>query len=342
MLVLRGSLDRESLRLGVLRLPTARAAAGLAGRPPRRAAGLGHRLLPHRRRHPGGRRPTCARAATTSRRTPGRPTPPSGWPSRQRPRRRPGQGPGRDQRARAWASTPRSASSSTSARRSRRSPTTSRSAAPVAAPTEATRRAAAAAGGPRHLGLLRLARVPAASSRCATTLGVLGRGGPAAVSTATLETYVDLGRTRLEQMLKVLDVDGAVRRVRGGWEATGQRLGLRRRALRPGQRGARARAGRRCSTTSTPTGAGCGSCATSSTTRTPTRRAAAATTAAASTLSTDGLRGGGRRGPRPARAARASSIEPRKMWPTALANLGLDLKGKIGDGAEPRAGRSPA
>ena len=41
------------------------------------------------------------------------------------------------------------------------------------------------------------------------------------LSVATLETYVDLSRGRLEQMLKVLDVDGAVRRVAGGWEATG-------------------------------------------------------------------------------------------------------------------------
>ena len=46
VLVLRGSLDRESLRLGVVRLTTAAAAAGLAGRPPRRAARLRHRLLP--------------------------------------------------------------------------------------------------------------------------------------------------------------------------------------------------------------------------------------------------------------------------------------------------------
>jgi ATP-dependent DNA helicase RecQ len=42
------------------------------------------------------------------------------------------------------------------------------------------------------------------------------------VSTAALESRVDLARNRLEQMLKVLDVDGAVRRVRGGWVATGQ------------------------------------------------------------------------------------------------------------------------
>ncbi len=41
-------------------------------------------------------------------------------------------------------------------------------------------------------------------------------------STAALEPLVDLRRTRLEMVLKVLDVDGAVRRVSGGWIATGQ------------------------------------------------------------------------------------------------------------------------
>ena len=52
------------------------------------------------------------------------------------------------------------------------------------------------------------------------TLRVLGDSdGP--LSTPALETRIDLGRTRLEMMLKVLDVDGAVRRVRGGWLATG-------------------------------------------------------------------------------------------------------------------------
>jgi ATP-dependent DNA helicase RecQ len=53
------------------------------------------------------------------------------------------------------------------------------------------------------------------------TIAVLSDAdGP--LSTAALETYVPLRRTRLEQMLKVLDVDGAVQRVRGGWRATGQ------------------------------------------------------------------------------------------------------------------------
>ena len=42
------------------------------------------------------------------------------------------------------------------------------------------------------------------------------------LSASALETRVDLSRGRLESMLKVLDVDGAVRRVSGGWTSTGQ------------------------------------------------------------------------------------------------------------------------
>src|SRR5690606_2528660 len=42
------------------------------------------------------------------------------------------------------------------------------------------------------------------------------------LSTQALESRGDLRRARLELMLKVLDVDGAVRRVKGGWTATGQ------------------------------------------------------------------------------------------------------------------------
>jgi len=49
-------------------------------------------------------------------------------------------------------------------------------------------------------------------------LGAAGR----VLSTAALEPRVGLRRGRLELMLKVLDVDGAVRRVRGGWESTGR------------------------------------------------------------------------------------------------------------------------
>ena len=42
------------------------------------------------------------------------------------------------------------------------------------------------------------------------------------LSTGALEAIVDIRRTRLELLLKVLDVEGAVRRVQGGWLATGQ------------------------------------------------------------------------------------------------------------------------
>lgn len=41
------------------------------------------------------------------------------------------------------------------------------------------------------------------------------------LSTPALEALVDIRRTPLELLLKVLDVDGAVRRVQGGWVATG-------------------------------------------------------------------------------------------------------------------------
>ncbi|MFC3848798.1 RecQ family ATP-dependent DNA helicase [Corynebacterium hansenii] len=52
-------------------------------------------------------------------------------------------------------------------------------------------------------------------------LDALAAYGGQPASTARLETAVDLSRSRLEQVLKVLDVDGAVRRVRGGWVSTG-------------------------------------------------------------------------------------------------------------------------
>jgi ATP-dependent DNA helicase RecQ len=49
-------------------------------------------------------------------------------------------------------------------------------------------------------------------------LGALEAGGP--MSTGLLEEIANLSRSRLELMLKVLDVEGAVRRVTGGWERT--------------------------------------------------------------------------------------------------------------------------
>ena len=53
------------------------------------------------------------------------------------------------------------------------------------------------------------------------TLAALAEAGRP-LSLPALEMQVELSRSRLETMLKVLDVDGAVRRVAGGWTATGQ------------------------------------------------------------------------------------------------------------------------
>ncbi len=58
--------------------------------------------------------------------------------------------------------------------------------------------------------------------RAEAVLGALAAAGNGPLSTPALEARVDIRRSPLELLLKVLDVDGAVRRVRGGWQATGQ------------------------------------------------------------------------------------------------------------------------
>ena len=85
-------------------------------------------------------------------------------------------------------------------------------------------------------------------------------------------------------MLKVLDVDGAVRRVRGGWVATGEPWTYDTERLRAGRRGPRRPSSRRCGSTRTRPAAGWSSCAAASTTRR--RRPAAGATAAPGRCST--------------------------------------------------------
>ena len=53
-------------------------------------------------------------------------------------------------------------------------------------------------------------------------VAVIAELGGSPLSTQALEARVDLRRTPLELLLKVLDVDGVVRRVPGGWVATGE------------------------------------------------------------------------------------------------------------------------
>ena len=106
------------------------------------------------------------------------------------------------------------------------------------------------------------------------------------LSTQALEPRVELRRDKLELLLKVLDVDGVVRRVRGGWVATGQQWHYERPAT-PRVEAARAdeQQAMRDYVRPAPGCAGCASCASGSTTRDPTGRgcptAAAATSAPA-------------------------------------------------------------
>ncbi|MET3961833.1 ATP-dependent DNA helicase RecQ [Marmoricola sp. OAE513] len=163
-----------------------------------------------------------------------------------------------------------------------------------------------------------------------TALSALDAHG-GAMSTAQLETYVDLSRNRLEMMLKVLDVDGAVRRVQGGWTSTGQEWVYEQ------ERYDRVAAARRdeqalmleyvstdrCrmrflrEALDDPGAKDCGRCDN------------CAGPTLSSSVSQASVAGAGDRLTRPGVA-----VQPRKMWPTALANLGIDLKGKIAEPAE--------
>ena len=164
-----------------------------------------------------------------------------------------------------------------------------------------------------------------------TTLRALAENG-APMSTASLETHVDLSRTRLETMLKVLDVDGAVDRVRGGWTSTGQewaydqerydRVAAARRDEQAAMLAYVATDGCRMrflrEQLDDPDAADCGRCDN------------CGGVALQAEVSGVALQEAGERLRRP-----GVTIAPRKMWPSALANLGIDLKGKIAEGASP-------
>src|SRR6266700_5051708 len=156
-------------------------------------------------------------------------------------------------------------------------------------------------------------------------------------SLAALEAKVDLPRSRLEMMLKVLDVDGAVRRVRGGWEATGrpwiydaERYAQVAEARHREQRamldyvaaeGCRMEFLRR--QLDDPDAARCGRCDNCT---------GVARTAKISTASEAIAR---RRRQRP-----GVTVTPRRMWPSGMKTLGVAAAGRIPDGAAAEPGRS--
>ncbi len=161
---------------------------------------------------------------------------------------------------------------------------------------------------------------------------LLEEGRP--MSTAALETRVELNRTRLETLLKVLDVDGAVRRVRGGWEATGRDWVYDeeryRRVAEAREREQQAMldylATDACrmrflrEQLDDPGAEDCGRCDNCGGLALSTEISAAAVEEAQVRLARPGV-----------------VVEPRKMWPTGLAALGLELKGRITGAEEGRA-----
>ena len=162
-------------------------------------------------------------------------------------------------------------------------------------------------------------------------------GAERPLGTPSLETYVDLGRSRLEMMLKVLDVDGAVQRVQGGWQSTGRawdydqdRYDRVRQAREREQQamldylstdGCRMLFLR--DQLDDPDAQACGRCDNCGGMTVSAEVSTQAQDAAHERLARPGV-----------------VVEPRKMWPTALTNLGIDLKGKIAE--PPSAGRAVA
>ncbi|MEV0721563.1 DEAD/DEAH box helicase [Micromonospora purpureochromogenes] len=166
-------------------------------------------------------------------------------------------------------------------------------------------------------------------------LGALHTDRP--LSTQALEPIVDLRRARLELMLKVLDVDGAVRRVRGGWLATGEpwvydearlrRVAQARTAEQQAMReyvttsGCRMRYLRECLDDA---GAGdCGRCDRCAAPLFTPEVSDAALTAAQTFLGRPGV-----------------EIPPKKLWPTGLDAVGVPLKGRIPPGEQALPGRA--
>ncbi len=159
------------------------------------------------------------------------------------------------------------------------------------------------------------------------------------LSTVALESIVDVRRTRLELLLKVLDVDGAVRRVPGGWTATGQpwtydaeRYGRVTEAREREQqlmvdyeRTTECRMAflQRCldDDTATP----CGRCDGCTGTWFDATIPDAAIGAARSRLDRPGV-----------------VIDPRAQWPTGMERLGVPLKGKIAPHVAMGEGRAVA
>ncbi|WEO76271.1 DEAD/DEAH box helicase [Cryobacterium sp. SO2] len=170
-------------------------------------------------------------------------------------------------------------------------------------------------------------------------LNALHAAGGAPLSTPALESRVDLRRSPLELLLKVLDVDGAVRRVTGGWIATGQpwvydseryeRIGAARVAEQNAMLDYERITGCRMEflqrALDDDTAVPCGRCDNCTAPWYPTDVRADAASTAASALDRVGV-----------------ALEPRAQWPTGADRLGVSAKGRIDPGERVLPGRALA
>jgi ATP-dependent DNA helicase RecQ len=170
-------------------------------------------------------------------------------------------------------------------------------------------------------------------SKAAAVLGALGTEP---LSTTALEARVDIRRTPLELLLKVLDVDGSVRRVQGGWVATGQpweydeeryeRIAAAREAEQEAmlayERGGTCRMELLQRQLDDPTAEPCGRCDVCAGPWYPTEARADSVAAATGALDRVGV-----------------PVEPRAQWPQGADRLGVDVRGKIPPGERPETGR---
>jgi ATP-dependent DNA helicase RecQ len=164
-----------------------------------------------------------------------------------------------------------------------------------------------------------------AETHVRNVLDVLADSGKP-LSTAALEARVELRRNRLELMLKVLDVDGAVRRVSGGWAATGQpweydsdrytRVAETRRAEEAAMltyiRGDSCRMEFLRRELDDPAAEPCGRCDVCAGPFVPVDVPDESVSAARMALDRPGI-----------------DLEPRKMWPQAMPALGIEVRGRI-------------
>jgi ATP-dependent DNA helicase RecQ len=161
-------------------------------------------------------------------------------------------------------------------------------------------------------------------------------------SVARLETVADVRRSRLELLLKVLAVDGAVERVQGGWRSTGRpwvydaeryaRVHRTREAEQRAMLGYAKPVGEAVcrmqflqEALDDPTAAPCGRCDVCAGPWYPTDIPAGAAEAASAVLDRPGV-----------------ELPPRAQWPTGADRLGVPLKGKIALDEQLEPGRAVA